>query len=224
MVLELARDRPLRSAIVDQPELGVERWFGLDSETAPTGAHLDPARDSLGHRCIDEQSRKNSASLFLDRVRVDSKVDGVPLEAQMKMAAPATYKPSDVYATAKVFVAWWAAELARKLPAGMTVNAVSPGSTPDTNAVRNAPFYMRYFMIPLFKLIPGMSHSIADGAQRYLDVAAGDETGKFFASKPGKMTGPLAQVELDHIDDRAGQTAAWNVTVELAGVGYPVAA
>ena len=147
------------------------------------------------------------------------------IEAQMKMNAPAVYKASDVYATAKVFVAWWSAELARRLPEGMTVNTVSPGSTPDTNAIRNAPFYMRYFMVPLFKIIPGMSHTVADGAKRYLDVAGmGDQTGKFFASKPGKMIGTLTEVELDHIHDRAGQTAAWNVTVELAGVGYPVAA
>ncbi len=147
------------------------------------------------------------------------------IEAQMKMTAPAVYKASDVYATAKVFVAWWSAELARRLPEGMTVNTVSPGSTPDTNAIRNAPFYMRYFMVPLFKIIPGMSHTVADGAKRYLDVAAmGNQTGRFYASKPGKMTGTLTEVELDHIHDRAGQTAAWNVTVELAGVGYPVAA
>ena len=140
------------------------------------------------------------------------------ISAQMRMTPPARYKPSDAYATAKVFVAWWAAELATRLPEGMAVNAVSPGSTPDTNAIDNAPFYMRKFMIPLFKLIPGMSHSVADGAARYLEVAGYDASvsGKFFASAPTKMTGPLIEVELDHLADSAAQAALWNVTSRIA--------
>lgn len=146
------------------------------------------------------------------------------VDSQIRMAEPAIYKPSDTYATTKLFVAWWAAELARKLPEGMTVNAVSPGSTPDTNAARNAPFLMRYLMMPMFKLIPGMSHSVADGAGRYLEMAGrGPEvSGKFFASKPKKMTGPLHEMELDHFDNPAGQQALWNVTSQATGgVGYP---
>ena len=141
------------------------------------------------------------------------------IEAQMRMQAPAIYKASDTYATAKVFVAWWAAELAHRLPAGMAVNAVSPGSTPDTNAINNAPFYMRKFLVPMFRLIPGMSHSVADGAARYLEVAGYDSavTGRFFASRPKKMTGPLAEVQLDHLDDPDGQRALWNVTSRVVG-------
>jgi NAD(P)-dependent dehydrogenase (short-subunit alcohol dehydrogenase family) len=149
------------------------------------------------------------------------------VEAQIRLEAPADYKPGDVYATAKLFVAWWAAELARRLPEGMTVNAVSPGSTPDTNAVRNAPFFMRYLLIPIFKLVPGMSHSIDKGAGRYLEVAGynPDITGKFFASKPTKMTGPLVHIQMDHFDNPEGQQALWKVIARLArGVGYPAAA
>ena len=41
------------------------------------------------------------------------------IEAQIRMEAPAEYKPGDTYATAKLFVAWWAAELSRRLPEGM---------------------------------------------------------------------------------------------------------
>lgn len=146
------------------------------------------------------------------------------IEAQIRMSPPATYKPNDAYATAKLFVAWWAAELSRKLPRGMTVNAVSPGSTPDTNAIQNAPFALKYIMVPLFKLIPGMSHTIDEGAGRYLEVAGyGDDvTGQFFASKPKKMTGPLVQIQMDHFDNPAGQAALWSVTTRVAGgVGYP---
>ena len=138
----------------------------------------------------------------------------------MRMELPARYKPSDTYATAKVFVAWWAAELARSLPEGMSVNAVSPGSTPNTNAIDNAPFYMRKVMVPLFRLLPGVSHSVADGATRYLDVAdyGPSVTGKFYASPPKKMTGPLTEVQLPHIDDVAAQRALWNVASRVAGV------
>ena len=146
------------------------------------------------------------------------------IEVQMRMDPPATYKAGDAYATVKMFVAWWAAALARRLPEGMTVNAVSPGSTPETNAINNAPFYMRKSMVPMFRLIPGMSHSVAAGAARYLEVAEYSETGKFYASKLKKMTGPLEEIRLDHILDTDGQRALWNVTVRIAGgVSYQVA-
>lgn len=146
------------------------------------------------------------------------------IEAQIRMQPPAKYVPSNTYATAKMFAVWWAAELATLLPEGMTVNAVSPGSAPDTNAARNAPFYMTKIMIPILKLMPGMSHSVADGAARYLEVAGygDDATGEFFASPPKKMTGDLVEIRMDHFDNPAGQRALWNVTTKVAGgVGYP---
>ncbi len=135
------------------------------------------------------------------------------IQAQVLMEPPAKYKPSDVYTTAKTFVVWWAAELAQSLPAGMTVNAVSPGSTPYTNADRNAPFYMRYVMIPILKLVPGMSHSLEDGAGRYLEAAGyrDNVSGKFFASAPKKMTGPLVEIHNDHLDNPAAQQALMSV-------------
>ncbi|MGI9659582.1 MAG: SDR family NAD(P)-dependent oxidoreductase, partial [Gaiellaceae bacterium] len=139
--------------------------------------------------------------------------------SQIRMKPPASYNPSDTYATAKLFVAWWAKELAGMLPQGMTVNAVSPGSTPDTNAARGAPFYMRYLMIPIFKLIPGMSHSVGDGAGRYLEAAGfgPSVTGKFFASKPKKMTGALTEIRMAHFDNGPAQKALWNVASRLTG-------
>ena len=149
------------------------------------------------------------------------------IEAQMRMDPPADYKPSDTYATTKLFVAWWAAELANKLPEGMTVNAVSPGSTPNTNAGRSAPFYMKKIMMPMLKLIPGMSHSIETGAGRYLEaVEYGPEvSGRFFASKPKKMTGPLVDIQMEHFNNPAAQRALWNATSMITGdVGYPARA
>ncbi|MCH8983289.1 MAG: SDR family NAD(P)-dependent oxidoreductase [Acidobacteria bacterium] len=141
------------------------------------------------------------------------------IESYVRMAPPAEYKSANTYATAKQFVAWWAAELARQLPEGTTVNAVSPGSTPETNADRNAAFYMKYLMVPVLKLIPGMSHSVADGAGRYLEaVEFGPEvSGKFFASPPKKMTGPLTEIQMDHLDNPDAQRALWNVMSKVAG-------
>jgi NAD(P)-dependent dehydrogenase (short-subunit alcohol dehydrogenase family) len=148
------------------------------------------------------------------------------VEAQMRMSAPAKYKAGDVYATAKVLVAQWAAELASRVPSGMAVSAVSPGSTPETNAIRNGTFVMRYLMVPLFRLIPGMSHSVAAGARRYLDAAdRGTEvTGQFLGSAPKKMTGALHTLAYPHIQEKELQQAAWQVTVKLAGVDVPAAA
>ena len=149
------------------------------------------------------------------------------IEAPFRMQPPTKYKPSDAYATTKLFAAWWAAELAKVLPKGVTVNAVSPGSTPDTNAAQHAPLYMRKLMMPLFKLIPGMSHSVREGAARYLEaVGFGEEvSGQFFASAPKKMTGPLMEIRMDHIDNPEAQRALWNVTIQAAGdIGHSAAA
>jgi len=132
------------------------------------------------------------------------------IETQLRMEPPATYKPGDTYATVKMFVAWWAAELADRLPTG-----------------RNATFFMKRIMMPVFKLVPGMSHSVTDGAGRYLEAASyGDDiTGRFFASKPKKMTGPLAEIQMDHLDNQPAQRALWNVTSRSAGgVEYPARA
>jgi NAD(P)-dependent dehydrogenase (short-subunit alcohol dehydrogenase family) len=145
------------------------------------------------------------------------------IEAQMRIKMPATFKPGDQYATAKVLVAWWAAELARKMPDGMSVNAVSPGSTPNTNAIRNAPFLMRYVLLPMFKFMPGMSHGVSDGAGRYLEIAErGPEVnGQAFASPPKKMVGPLVRMEQPHIISEANQRAGWDAIVRTSGVDFP---
>jgi NAD(P)-dependent dehydrogenase (short-subunit alcohol dehydrogenase family) len=137
------------------------------------------------------------------------------------------YKPATAYADAKMFVAWWAAQLADRLPDGITVNVVSPGSAPDTDAGRNANIFMRYIMMPAFKHAPkrfGMGAPVSTAAGRYLQVVADDSgaSGQFYASAPKKMTGPIEVVDLEHIRDEENQQAAWAAVVEVAGVDYPV--
>jgi NAD(P)-dependent dehydrogenase (short-subunit alcohol dehydrogenase family) len=151
----------------------------------------------------------------------------VAAEALMRSDASVKYKPSSAYANAKLFVAWWAQELARKLPEGMAVYAVSPGSAPDTDAVRNANFFMKRIMVPMFKLIPGKAATVDDAAERYLQASdfGPEVSGEFFASAPKKMIGPIEVMEHDHFHDRANQEAAWEAVVKVAGgVDYPVAA
>lgn len=138
------------------------------------------------------------------------------------------YKPATTYADAKVFVALWSAELANRLPEGMTVNAVSPGSVPGTEAGRNANFFMKFVMLPVFKYAPkklGMGAHVSDGAGRYIEVAGYDDdvSGEFFASAPKKMTGPIEAMQMPHLHDEANQHAAWAAVVKVAGgVDYPV--
>jgi NAD(P)-dependent dehydrogenase (short-subunit alcohol dehydrogenase family) len=139
------------------------------------------------------------------------------------------YKSATAYANAKVFVAWWAAQLATRLPEGMTVNAVSPGSAPDTNAGRNASGFMKYVMLPMFKFAPkglGMSAPVETAAHRYIEVEgyADDATGTFYASAPKKMIGPIEPMRQPHILDTESQKAAWSAVVKVSGgIDYPVA-
>jgi NAD(P)-dependent dehydrogenase (short-subunit alcohol dehydrogenase family) len=135
------------------------------------------------------------------------------------------YEPNRAYADAKIVVAWWAAALARRLPPGMAVYAVSPGSTPDTKGLRNAGPALKWLMVPLVKLIPGMSHTPETAAHRYLQASefGTDVSGQFFASAPKKLTGPIEAMRQPHFHDRANQEAAWQAVVEVSGVdlSYP---
>lgn len=142
-------------------------------------------------------------------------------------ATAVKYKAAVAYSDAKLFVAWWAAQLAMRLPEGMAVNAVSPGSAPGTEAGRNANFFMKRIMMPMFKYAParfGMSAPVSVAARRYLDVASYEGvSGEFFASAPKKMVGPLEPMQMAHLHDEASQRAAWAALVKVSGgVDYPV--
>jgi NAD(P)-dependent dehydrogenase (short-subunit alcohol dehydrogenase family) len=129
------------------------------------------------------------------------------------------YEPNRAHSDAKLIVAWWAAALARRLPPGMAVYAVSHGSTPDTKGLRNAGPALKWLMVPLMKLIPGMSHSPETAAHRYLQAS---EFGTD-ASAPKKFTGPIEAMRQPHFLDRANQEAAWQAIVEVSSVdlSYP---
>lgn len=145
----------------------------------------------------------------------------------MRQATPVKYKPGNAYADTKAFVALWAAALARRLPEQSTVNAVSPGATPDTQGVRNAPFFMRKIMLPLMKRAPkrlGLAGTLPQAADRYLKALtfSHDLTGQFFASEPRRMTGPMGPVEQPVFNDAELQEAIWTATAHAAGVDFPI--
>jgi NAD(P)-dependent dehydrogenase (short-subunit alcohol dehydrogenase family) len=130
------------------------------------------------------------------------------------------YEPNRAHSDAKLVVAWWAAALSLRLPSGMAVYAVSPGSTPDTNGLRNAGPALRWLMVPLMKLIPGMSHTPETAVRRYLQASefGTDTSGQFFASAPKKFTGPMEAMRQPQFLDQASQEAAWKAIVRVSGV------
>jgi NAD(P)-dependent dehydrogenase (short-subunit alcohol dehydrogenase family) len=145
------------------------------------------------------------------------------VEALVRNGPNVKYNPNRTYADAKLIIAWWAAALARRLPSGMAVYAVAPGSAPDTKAVRNLPPVMKWLMIPLVKLIPGMSQTPETAARRYLQASkfGPDVSGEFFASAPKKLTGPMEAMRHPHLHDRVNQEAAWQAVVKVSGSDFP---
>jgi NAD(P)-dependent dehydrogenase (short-subunit alcohol dehydrogenase family) len=142
------------------------------------------------------------------------------VEAVLRGGSGVKYDPNRAYADAKLIVAWWAAALARRLPSGMAVYAVSPGSAPDTDVTRNAGPAIKWFMLPIIKLIPGMSQTLEVAAGRYLQAAefGTDVSGQFFASAPKKLTGPIEAMRHLHLHDRVNQEAAWEAVVKVSEV------
>jgi len=141
------------------------------------------------------------------------------VEALLHSGPNVKYQPNRAFADAKLMAAWWAAALARRLPAGVAVFAVSPGATPSTNAVRNAGSITKWLLIPLTKLINGMSHTPELAGRRYLQASelGTDVSGQFFASPPKKFTGPIQAMRHRHLHDRASQEAAWQAVVKVSG-------
>jgi NAD(P)-dependent dehydrogenase (short-subunit alcohol dehydrogenase family) len=141
-------------------------------------------------------------------------------EALIRSGPTVKYAPNTAYADAKLMVAWWAAALARRLPSGMAVYAVSPGASNATNIARNAGPLLKYLMIPIVNLIPGMNQAPEVAAGRYIQASGfGTEvSGQFFASAMGKFSGPLEVQLQPHLLDGASQEAAWQAVATVSGV------
>lgn len=144
---------------------------------------------------------------------------GAAVEAVLRSGPSVNYEPRRAHSDVKLIAAWWAAALSRRLPSGMAVYAVSPGSTPDTKGMRNAGPALKWLMVPLMKRIPGMSHTPETAARRYLQASkfGTDVSGQFFASAPKKFTGPIEVMRQPHFHDQANQEAAWQAIVRVSG-------
>ncbi|NVZ23487.1 SDR family NAD(P)-dependent oxidoreductase [Pseudomonas costantinii] len=143
------------------------------------------------------------------------------MEALLRNGPNVKYAPNNAYADAKLIVAWWAAALARRLPSGMAVYAVSPGASNSTNVARNAGLLLKYLMIPIVNLIPGMNQAPETAARRYLQASefGDDVSGQFLASAQGKFSGPMEVQLQPHLLDGANQEAAWQAVVNVSEVG-----
>jgi NAD(P)-dependent dehydrogenase (short-subunit alcohol dehydrogenase family) len=144
------------------------------------------------------------------------------VEALIRSGPHVRYAPNNAYADAKLIVAWWVAALARRLPSGMAVYAVSPGASNATNVARNAGPLLKYLMIPIVNLIPGMNQPPETAARRYLQASefGAEVSGQFFASAPGKFSGPMEAQPQSHLHDGVNQEAAWQAVVNVSGVDF----
>lgn len=144
------------------------------------------------------------------------------VEALLRSGPTVKYVPNNAYADAKLVVAWWAAALSRRLPAGMAVYAVSPGAATATEVGRNAGLLVKHLMIPIVSHIPGMNQTPETAARRYLQAAAfgTDVSGQFYASAKGKFTGPIEAQRQPHLLDRDSQEAAWQAVAKVAALDF----
>lgn len=142
------------------------------------------------------------------------------VEALIHNGPNVKYVPNNAYADAKLIIAWWTAALARRLPSGMAVYAVSPGGATATNVARSASPLLKYLFIPIVNLIPGMNQTPETAARRYIQASqfGTDVSGQFFASAQGKFSGPIEVQRQPHLHDRASQEAAWQAVVNVAGI------
>ena len=142
------------------------------------------------------------------------------VEALIRNGPNVKYVPNNAYADAKLIIAWWTAALARRLPSGMAVYAVSPGGATATKVVRSASPLLKYLFIPIVNLIPGMNQTPETAARRYLQASefGTDVSGQFFASAKGKFSGAIEVQRQPHLHDRASQEAAWQAVVKVSGV------
>jgi NAD(P)-dependent dehydrogenase (short-subunit alcohol dehydrogenase family) len=142
------------------------------------------------------------------------------VEALIRNGPNVKYVPNNAYADAKLIIAWWVAALARRLPSGMAVYAISPGGATDTKVVRSAGPLLKYVFIPIVNRIPGMNQTPETAARRYLQASefGTDVSGLFFASAQGKFSGPIEVQRHPHLYDRASQEAAWQAVIKVSGV------
>ena len=142
------------------------------------------------------------------------------VEALLRNGPNVKYVPNNAYADAKLIIAWWVAALARRLPSGMAVYAVSArwGDRHQGGAKR-----WPAVEVSVYPNRGPLSRHESDAGDRGPSVPPGvgvgtDVSGQFFASAQGKFTGPIEAQRHPHLHDRASQEAAWQAVVKVSGI------
>ena len=100
------------------------------------------------------------------------------------------------YGQVKYLGALWMSALARKHP-DLRLLTVSPGNTAGTDALRDmgsvTRAMMNHVMLPYVLPALGVGHQLEKGAKRLADGVTDEQlrSGVFYASRPGKVVGPL---------------------------------
>jgi NAD(P)-dependent dehydrogenase (short-subunit alcohol dehydrogenase family) len=190
---------------------------GLGGDTAgkttPSGMNELSAMNVLGHVVLVEEMLKQDK---LNKAVLLASSEAVRGVKQMGMKPPKMNTSSEdefasvldgsffgnkfnamqAYGYVKYAATMWMFSLARKHPSIKFV-CMSPGSTSGTGAVDNAPaltkFMFRYIMSPIVMPLMGIVHKVEVGAKRFVDGIVDDQykSGVFYASKAGKLTGPV---------------------------------
>ena len=186
-------------------------------------AGSEGARGNLPGLPVHDVNQIASARFGGDRVAA--------IEALLRLQVPEQTKEfvnNREYVTAKLIVAWWAAALARKLPDGMTANAVSPGGVASTDFARDASAVMHLVMVPMMKVVGpffGMNGSVEGGAARYIAAASfgDDQSGHFYATAHRrKIAGPIGiQTWPSYFLDQPLQEAGFDALARVTGVDFP---
>jgi len=106
------------------------------------------------------------------------------------------FDPMEVYGVVKYGGTLWMSSMARRHTEVRFIT-MSPGGTRGTQGFDDLPlikkFMFKYVGMPIVMPLMGLSHSLAKGAKRFVDGINDSrfETGHFYASKEGVLTGAV---------------------------------
>jgi NAD(P)-dependent dehydrogenase (short-subunit alcohol dehydrogenase family) len=114
-----------------------------------------------------------------------------------------TLDPMVAYGPVKYMAAMWMSAMARKYP-DVRILTMSPGGSGGTNVMQDLGGIMKFMFGIGMKVMPlfGMMHSVETGAGRYVKALTDDgfETGHFYATKGGGVSGAVAD-QVGHFAD-----------------------
>ncbi len=239
LLIDVSKPDSVRSAVASLPEpidAVIMNAGGMGGTTpgelTADGVTQQFAANVLGHVVLVDELIKaerlskvaiyagSEASRGEPKMRIKRPALATSSVEEFKTIADGTFWGEDFdgmagYAMVKYVAALWMSSAARENP-GIRFVTVSPGGTSGTNGMDDLPGLQRFMfkhigtrVMPLF----GMMHGVDEGADRYLQVLTDEQytSGKFYASKPSKGTGPLVEQETI-FEDLANETIQDNAS------------